>query len=608
MDNPLIPTVKYATLVTEGDGVKTAWEFNFAGGYISPEHVKAFTENVTTGELVIRSLTLIGANTAQIVPAVASGLRLVIYRDTPKTEPLVDYGTGSILNESSLDKSNKQAVFIAAELADRVIADYDFSNALLYAVTTATSAAAVANGIDWKATAALVAAASAESSAASASDLWVTPERFGAGITATDAEAWAAAMGYCSTSGKHMLLQRMYNISSAIFMAEGVNVSGVGRNRSGLQFSGVGSLTLAGEAGTKNHGNITLSRLLLAHSGDTTGVNMSEFRYVTLDDVMFYHCGLSATRFSYLTFRDCVGFDFTVRLYGEVNTLNEAPKFIGGNFSNLDLRITETTDVMLSSVHNLGPKASISIARGSNPVGLYPIVMLSQVIVDSADGTGISISGCEAKLSQVFSSCGRVLSLPGIYLQDCVEGGIDNSTTRYCGRNGLELDACRGLSISGAFTDNKIAGVQMSNCVGIKFLGADLGNTPGWYGGNYVQQYGIVDATSNSTYTYLAGNRFFGNSVAPVYLPDVTTEYGINLGLVRAVSGTAALSPVDGVATLPHSLGSAPTFAEVSAISGDDVKTQITGVDATNIAIRFSSATTNANITGSFQVFWSAKL
>lgn len=173
MDNPLIPTVKYATLITEGNGTQTAWDFNFAGGYISPEHVKAFTEDVATGELVIRPLTLIGPNTAQITPPVADGLRLIIYRDTPKTEPLVDYSTGSILNESSLDKSNKQAVFIAAELADRVIADYDFSNALLYAVTTAAEAKVIAAGIDAKATTALsqsgtalAAASAAEASAA----------------------------------------------------------------------------------------------------------------------------------------------------------------------------------------------------------------------------------------------------------------------------------------------------------------------------------------------------------------------------------------------------------------------------------------------------------
>lgn len=179
MDNPLIPTVKYATLITEGDGVKTAWEFNFAGGYLSPEHVKAFTENTVTGELVIRPLVLVGPNTAQITPAVADGLRLIIYRDTPKTEPLVDYSTGSILNESSLDKSNKQAVFISAELADRVVADYDFSNALLYAVETATAASNTANAIDGKAQLALDNSVLAVERVAKVYDYFIDSARFG---------------------------------------------------------------------------------------------------------------------------------------------------------------------------------------------------------------------------------------------------------------------------------------------------------------------------------------------------------------------------------------------------------------------------------------------
>lgn len=165
MTNPLIPDVKYATLVTEGDGTKTEWEFNFAGGYISKDHVKAFTEDKVSGQLVIRSLEFVGPNTVRITPAVANGLRLVIYRDTPKTEPIVNYTDGSVMSETNLDKSNQQAVFIAAELADRVVADYDFSNALLYAVTVAdeakvaaAAATATANGIDAKATAAVVTA------------------------------------------------------------------------------------------------------------------------------------------------------------------------------------------------------------------------------------------------------------------------------------------------------------------------------------------------------------------------------------------------------------------------------------------------------------------
>lgn len=155
MTDPLIPDVKYATLITEGDGVKTEWEINFAGGYISKDHVKAFTEDKVTGQLVIRTTEFVGPNTVRIAPAVANGLRLVIYRDTPKTEPIVNYTDGSVLSETNIDKSNRQAVFIAAELADRVIGDYDFSNSLLYAVNTATAAMTTANGVDAKATASL---------------------------------------------------------------------------------------------------------------------------------------------------------------------------------------------------------------------------------------------------------------------------------------------------------------------------------------------------------------------------------------------------------------------------------------------------------------------
>lgn len=155
MANPLIPDVKYATLITEGNGTQTEWEFNFAGGYISRDHVKAFTEDKVTGQLVIRTLDFVGPNTVRIAPAVANGLRLVIYRDTPKMEPIVNYTDGSVMSETNLDKSNQQAVFIAAELADRVVADYDFSNALLYAVETATDASNVANAIDGKAQQAL---------------------------------------------------------------------------------------------------------------------------------------------------------------------------------------------------------------------------------------------------------------------------------------------------------------------------------------------------------------------------------------------------------------------------------------------------------------------
>lgn len=223
MDNPLIPAVKYATLITTGDGVKTAWEFNFAGGYISPEHVKAFTEDTVTGELVIRPLTLIGPNTAEITPAVAAGLRLIVYRDTPKTAPLVDYSTGSILNESSLDKSNKQAVFIAAELADRVVADYDFSNALLYAVTTATTASMVANGVDAKASTALANSSNALSTVTLLAEIVYYANKPPFNVVAN------------STADQSVKLQAVYNAAKA---TGGSIVFDQGTYRGRIDFSG----------------------------------------------------------------------------------------------------------------------------------------------------------------------------------------------------------------------------------------------------------------------------------------------------------------------------------------------------------------------------------
>lgn len=246
MTNPLIPDVKYATLVTAGDGTKTEWEFNFAGGYISKDHVKAFTEDTVTGQITIRQIEFIGPNTVRITPAVSNGLRLVIYRDTPKTEPIVNYTDGSVMSETNLDKSNQQAVFIAAELADRVIADYDFSNSLLYAVETATAAsvtanaaAVTANGIAGTANLALATSQSAVllSEAAQVAiqgvvdgttsitytpshigqvptkvdkflNQWVTPEQFGATPTGDNTAAVLAAVA----TGKDVFFPRVYDV------------------------------------------------------------------------------------------------------------------------------------------------------------------------------------------------------------------------------------------------------------------------------------------------------------------------------------------------------------------------------------------------------------
>ena len=72
-----------------GDGTTTQWEFNFSGGYIDQSHVKVLVTD-TLGNETVPAYTWVGPNTISIVPAVAAGYELEVYRDTPKNLPLVD--------------------------------------------------------------------------------------------------------------------------------------------------------------------------------------------------------------------------------------------------------------------------------------------------------------------------------------------------------------------------------------------------------------------------------------------------------------------------------------------------------------------------------------
>jgi hypothetical protein len=100
-----------------GNGVQTAWNINFAGGYMQQSDIHAYT---TVGDVnTIVGFTWTGLNTINITPAVANGVQLTVYRDTPKNAPVVDFTDGAIVNEINLDKLAAQAVFTAAEMVDR---------------------------------------------------------------------------------------------------------------------------------------------------------------------------------------------------------------------------------------------------------------------------------------------------------------------------------------------------------------------------------------------------------------------------------------------------------------------------------------------------------
>lgn len=104
------------------DGKRTAFEFNFAGGYIDRANIKAYTYEQATGltsPVALVPSNFLGPNTLSITPAIPAGFYLVVYRDTQKTVPLVNYATGAVMDEKNLDMSNQQAVFVAAEMVDR---------------------------------------------------------------------------------------------------------------------------------------------------------------------------------------------------------------------------------------------------------------------------------------------------------------------------------------------------------------------------------------------------------------------------------------------------------------------------------------------------------
>lgn len=146
-----IPAPEYLLTMNRfpGDGVTTVFNFVFTGGYLARSHVKAYVADAVTRVVlrpqIINDSDFLGPYQVRILPAVAANEILVIYRDTPKDEPLVDFTDGAILNESNLDKNARQAVFLAAEAFDRVsTAVVDSTAAAVAALAAAQRAEAAA--------------------------------------------------------------------------------------------------------------------------------------------------------------------------------------------------------------------------------------------------------------------------------------------------------------------------------------------------------------------------------------------------------------------------------------------------------------------------------
>ncbi|OJB36542.1 hypothetical protein BGV57_26160 [Burkholderia ubonensis] len=160
--------LRNSMMVAQGDNVTKTYTFNFAGGYISKDHVKAYVYDTvagTTTPQVITPAMWTGPSQLTFGSAFPATQYLVIYRDTPKDKPLLSFKNGSIMNEPNLDEMAEQSVFSAAETQDRFDLVNDGSS---LAINNAATALAQSNKAIVDSAQATITSHAAESTAAAA--------------------------------------------------------------------------------------------------------------------------------------------------------------------------------------------------------------------------------------------------------------------------------------------------------------------------------------------------------------------------------------------------------------------------------------------------------
>ena len=142
-------------------------EFNISFAYIEEGHIKvalnevattAFTVDTTTSPKKVVMNTLASETSTQTTTgAPKSGVAVVVFRDTPLNNALVDYTDGSTLIADDLDKSNQQFLFLLQEQDDEqaaniqsTLAGQDAQNKKIINVADPTAAqhAATKNYVD----------------------------------------------------------------------------------------------------------------------------------------------------------------------------------------------------------------------------------------------------------------------------------------------------------------------------------------------------------------------------------------------------------------------------------------------------------------------------
>uniref|UniRef100_A0AAU8ECC7 Tail fiber protein n=1 Tax=Klebsiella phage vB_Kpn1-P3 TaxID=3230838 RepID=A0AAU8ECC7_9VIRU len=132
----------YLTMVTyTADGVSDQYEFNFPGGYLNKADIKAFMFDEEGAVRTDLTVTFVASNIVKLAPEQKAGVKVTIYRDTPKELPLVSFTDGAMIEARNLDRNAKQCIFAIAEILDKYNIVYSqVELAELYAQAAAVSA------------------------------------------------------------------------------------------------------------------------------------------------------------------------------------------------------------------------------------------------------------------------------------------------------------------------------------------------------------------------------------------------------------------------------------------------------------------------------------
>lgn len=149
------------------NGVTEEWDLSLSGGYLSRDHVKAYfypTGNLEDARQP-KTFTWMNATRIRITPALAGGGKLLIQRETPRDDLLVQFTNTADFNKDNLMTLGRQAIFVAAELID-LYEDPELLGAIADAQQAAADAIAAAASTGSNVTAAEAAKTAAQAAQA----------------------------------------------------------------------------------------------------------------------------------------------------------------------------------------------------------------------------------------------------------------------------------------------------------------------------------------------------------------------------------------------------------------------------------------------------------